>query len=693
MIRILAAFPILAGLTATAGEVDYLRDIKPVLAARCYACHGAMEQKASLRVDTAASLRAGGDSGPLIEPGSAAESYLIDVLTGDAGFRMPPEGEPLDDAQIDLIRAWIAAGAPAPADEAPQPSPEDHWAFRPPVRPAVPAVVDPAWGANPIDAFLAAEHERRGLVPVPEADRATLLRRVALDLTGLVPTREELQAFLVDDRPDAYERAVDRLLASPAYGERWGRHWMDVWRYSDWDGYGKEVRESRPHIWRWRDWIVESLNADVGYDRMVRAMLAGDEIAPDDPSTLRATGFLARNWYKFNRNIWLDNTVEHTSKAFLGLTVDCARCHDHKYDPIPQADYYRFRAFFEPIEVAADRVPGQPDTDVDGLARVYDAHADRPTYLYRRGDEKQPVEDHPLDPAVPRALGAVPEIAPVDLPAVASYPGLRDHVRREALDAAEAAVDAARAELESARAEARPDVADPARRTRRPGRRRRAGGRRGPPGRRRGPLRRGPRRPPRRTADAPRRPRRTPGRRLRGRTRPGQRRAVAGRGPRRRQKRGPEDEAGRRGRREGARRRHQGGRGGGEGARRPAPDRLYPADAGSAGDEHRASARPGPVDHRPVEPADGPGRGQSRLDASLRGPARRVGLRLRPQRRGAEPSRAARLAGRRADGVRLEPEAPSPIDRDLAGLPDAVLGRRPTTRMRRSTPRTAPSGG
>ena len=124
-------------------------------------------------------------------------------------------------------------------------------------------------------------------------------------------------------------------------------------------------------------------------------MLAGDEIAPDDPSTLRATGFLARNWYKFNRNIWLDNTVEHTSKAFLGLTVACARCHDHKYDPIPQADYYRFRAFFEPIEVAADRVPGQPDTDLDGLARVYDAHADRPTYLYRRGDEKQPDEDHP----------------------------------------------------------------------------------------------------------------------------------------------------------------------------------------------------------------------------------------------------------------------------------------------------------
>ena len=135
------------------------------------------------------------------------------------------------------------------------------------------------------------------------------------------------------------------LLASPQYGDRWGRHWMDVWRYSDWAGYGAEVRESLPHIWQWRDWIIESLNADKGYDRMVREMLAGDELAPTDPTTLRATGFLARNSYKFNRSVWLDNTVEHTAKAFLGLTLNCARCHDHMYDPIAQSEYYSFRAF------------------------------------------------------------------------------------------------------------------------------------------------------------------------------------------------------------------------------------------------------------------------------------------------------------------------------------------------------------
>ncbi len=455
----LAAFLIVSGLvvpTVQAEDVDYLRDIKPVLTARCYACHGALKQEAELRLDTVSLMRKGSYTGPVIEPGKVEESYLVDALSGSAGFRMPPEGEPLSDEQIGMIQSWIAAGAPAPEDEAPQQDPKDHWAFQPPTRPEVPPVRDPDWSANPIDAFLAYEHDRQGLVPVPPADRAMLLRRVALDLTGLAPTREELHAFLADDRPDAYERAVDRLLESPHYGERWGRHWMDVWRYSDWDGYGKEVRESQPHIWRWRDWIVESLNADTGYDQMVRAMLAGDEIAPDDPETLRATGYLVRNWYKFNRNIWLDSTVEHTPKAFLGLTIACAKCHDHKYDPISQADYYRFRAFFEPHEIATDRLPGQADTSKDGLVRVYDAYADRPTYLFQRGDEKQPVEDHPLEPAVPGMFDAGLDITPVTLPTEAYYPGARDYLRRETLAAAEAVVETARAELEKAREQSQP---------------------------------------------------------------------------------------------------------------------------------------------------------------------------------------------------------------------------------------------
>ncbi|HEX4591557.1 MAG TPA: DUF1549 domain-containing protein, partial [Gemmataceae bacterium] len=211
--------------------------------------------------------------------------------------------------------------------------------FEPVRRPPVPDVRRlPGEIANPIDAFLDSARAEQGLSARPKAPKAVLVRRVYLDLVGLPPTPSEQESFEDDDSLDAYERLVDRLLASPHYGERWGRHWMDVWRYSDWAGYGAEVRESQPHIWRWRDWIIESLNADKGYDQMVREMLAADEIAPADVEALRATGFLVRQYYVFNRNVVLDNTVEHTAKAFLGLTLNCARCHDHKYDPISQRD-------------------------------------------------------------------------------------------------------------------------------------------------------------------------------------------------------------------------------------------------------------------------------------------------------------------------------------------------------------------
>src|SRR5262249_43292635 len=248
----------------------------------------------------------------------------------------------------------------------------------------------------------AAEQARRGLKPNPLADKATLLRRVTLDLVGLPPSREELHAFLADEAPDAYDKVVDRLLASPQYGERWGRPWMDVWRYSGPFGLGEEYRYSQRHVWRWRDWIIESLNADKGYDRMIVEMLAGDELAPGDPNTLRATGYLARNWYKFNRNIWIQDTVEYTAAGFLGTTLRCARCHDHKYDPISQADYYRFRAVFEPHDVRIDPVPAQPDINKDGVARVFDKTPDTPTYLFVRGDERNPDKSRTLTPGVPR---------------------------------------------------------------------------------------------------------------------------------------------------------------------------------------------------------------------------------------------------------------------------------------------------
>ena len=419
--------------SASAEPVDYLRQVKPLLLERCSACHGAFRQKSGLRIDTGALLRKGGDGGPAIVPGKSDESPLIERVSATDGERMPPEGEgsPLTAAQVALLKQWIDEGAVAPEDEQPQQDPREHWSFRSPVKVALPQPKDPAWAENPIDTFIAVEHERHGLQANPLAAKETLLRRVYIDLIGLPPTRDELRAFLTDQSPTAYEAVVDRLLASPEYGERWGRHWMDVWRYSDPFGFNAEFRYSQRHIWRWRDWIVESLNADKGYGRMVVEMLAGDEVAPGDPDVLRATGFLGRNWYKFNRNEWLRETVDHTAMGFLGLTLKCCRCHDHKFDPVSQAEYYRFRAFFEPHDVRIDSVPGQPDPLQDGLSHVFDAKLQEPTYLFVRGDDRQPDKDHPPDarrsrsPTAPAAgtearaaagRGVVPGAAPVCRP-------------------------------------------------------------------------------------------------------------------------------------------------------------------------------------------------------------------------------------------------------------------------------------
>jgi len=381
---------------------------------------------------------------------------------------MPPEGEPLKPTEIAAIRAWITQGAKAPADEQPERDPRDHWSFQVPVRPAVPRVANAAWPRNPIDAFIAAEHEKRGLTPQRPADKRVWLRRVSLDLTGLPPTHAELEAFVRDDSAEANDRVVTRLLDSPQYGERWGRHWMDIWRYSDWWGLGAEVRNSQKHIWHWRDWIIESLNADKGYDQMLREMLAADELYPNDFDRLRATGFLARQYFKFNRTSWLDETVEHTAKAMLGLTFNCAKCHDHKYDPFSQVEYYRMRAVFEPYQVRTESVPGEIDFEKDGVPRAYDCNLEAPTFVHLRGDDRNPDKSRVIEPAFPAflmtgVLGAV-KIEPVALPAEAAQPGLRSFVVEAHLKAAELRIAAARAELDAAKkklATAEPTVPDP----------------------------------------------------------------------------------------------------------------------------------------------------------------------------------------------------------------------------------------
>jgi Protein of unknown function (DUF1553)/Protein of unknown function (DUF1549)/Planctomycete cytochrome C len=420
--------------------VDYLREIKPILAEKCFSCHGALKQKSDLRLDTVQAMRAGGGHGPVIVAGNSDKSLLVDhVLGRNKKKQMPPEsdGEPLKPAQIAVLKRWIDQGAKGPPDEKPEVDPRDHWAFRPPVRAAVPTVKQAALVRNPIDAFIVAEWEKRGLKPQGPAEPRTLLRRVYLDLIGLPPTQTEITDFLADCKAksaipnpqSAIEKVVERLLASKHHGERWGRHWMDIWRYSEWYGLGPDVRNSQKHMWHWRDWIIESLNADKGYDQMVREMLAADELYPNDLDRLRGTGFLVRHYFKFNRTTWLDETIEHTGKAFLGLTLNCVKCHDHKYDPFVHADYYRFRAFFEPYQVRHDQVPGQTDFEKDGIPRAFDCNLEAPTYVHLRGDDRKPAKDKVIVAALPKLLGGDKlEIKPVVLPPEAQNPGLRAHV-------------------------------------------------------------------------------------------------------------------------------------------------------------------------------------------------------------------------------------------------------------------------
>jgi len=311
--------------------------------------------------------------------------------------------------------------------------------FKPVKRPALPTLGT----LNPVDAFIQEQLGAHGLKPLGEASAAQLARRIYVDLIGLLPTPQQVAQFEKEHavQPElAIRQLTDRLLDDPRHGERWGRHFMDIWRYSDWEGYQGTVRLSQRHIWHWRDWIIESLNAGKPYDRMVQEMLAGDELAPTDESALQATGYLARN-YQSDRLQWMDNIVEHTSKAFMGLTMNCVKCHDHKYDPIPQTDYYAIRAVFEPYQVRTDPVPGQLDVMKDGLPRAYDRAITAVTYLLQRGDERSPLKDRPIAPAVPALFSGKLEVKPVSLPLVARQPEKSEHYKAAMLAAVETLAD------------------------------------------------------------------------------------------------------------------------------------------------------------------------------------------------------------------------------------------------------------
>ncbi len=450
-------------------RVEYAKEIKPLLKARCYACHGGLKQEAGLRLDTGKLIREGSRNGLVLQPGQA-DGVLTERIRSSA-HRMPPEGEPLSAVQIARITAWLQQGARSPDDELPERDPRLHWAFQPPVRPSVPEVANSGWVKNPIDAFISHEHERHKLISQPPAAKQEWLRRVTLDLIGLPPTRQELHAFLADGSPEASAKVVDRLLNSAQYGERWGRHWMDIWRYADWYGrrYVPDVWNSAPQIWRWRDWIVKSLNDDQSYGQMVAEMLAADEISPEDDEAGHATGYLIRNWYALNPNDWMRSNVEHVGKAFLGLTFNCAHCHDHKYDPISQEDYFRFRAFFEPISIRQERVPGEADPGPFqeyqysslrkivrlGAVSIFDKTPDAPTWFYTGGDERNRVADRgSIAPGLPSAIIVESlKIEPVQLPARAWYPGLRPSIHETILAEHRAALLAVESQLPTVIAE------------------------------------------------------------------------------------------------------------------------------------------------------------------------------------------------------------------------------------------------
>ncbi len=388
-------------LLGTAPPPDYTTVIKPILALRCRACHGGLNQKGGLRTDTAALLLEGGNSGPSLVAGNSAESPLVRrIQKQDGKQRMPPEheGEMVSSTDLDLIRQWIDAGAKAPDLEKAESDPSKHWAFQPPKKSAI-------GPGNPIDSILEKARSEKKIPTTSSAASGLLWRRLFIDLTGLPPTREQL-AILAN--PKTIAQTADTLLASDAHAERWARHFMDIWRYSDWWGLGAEVRNSQKHIWHWRDWIIDSIRRDKPYDQMIREMFAADELYPTDQEKLRATGLLVRPYFIFNRNSWMEETIEHLGKGFLGLTLNCARCHDHKYDPISQVDYYRFRAIFEPYQIRRDLVKGELDPEKDAVPRIFDCNLDLKTRRFIRGDEANPDTSKVMEPGVPTVLGKIP---------------------------------------------------------------------------------------------------------------------------------------------------------------------------------------------------------------------------------------------------------------------------------------------
>ena len=404
--------------------------VEPVLSESCYKCHShqADRIKGKLMLDSREGLLVGGNTGPAIVPGKPDDSLLIEAIRyADQDLQMPPpdHGGMLSRQQIADLTEWVRRGAPDPrvpamtaGGKAYGGAGKAHWAFQPVVKPAVPAVADHSWGQSPVDDFILARLEAESLHPNPAADKRTLLRRVTFDLIGLPPTEAEIQAFIADPSPDAYAKVVDRLLASPHYGERWARYWLDVTRYSDTKGDAPKRNDPRyPYAWTYRDYVVNAFNADKPYNQFIVEQLAADRVLADakkaktqtpeqanDRSTLAALGFLTLgNQFDGRRDDVIADQIDVTTKAFLGLTVACARCHDHKFDPIPTKDYYSLYGVFantaEPTRVSQEptllaKIPKTPEL-IDYLAKVAEldkkeADLQRQFVEFRRSRQRDP---------------------------------------------------------------------------------------------------------------------------------------------------------------------------------------------------------------------------------------------------------------------------------------------------------------
>ena len=346
------------------------KKVQPILAETCYKCHShdADKIRGGLLLDSSEAALKGGDNGPALVRGKPDDSLLIKAIRyADPDLQMPPKGKKLSDDQISTLTEWVRLGAPRPASPTTDrlhrrrstAEDKDWWAFQPVRKPVVPDIGNSRRAANPVDRFILARLDAEGLKPSPEAERPTLIRRAYFDLIGLPPSADEVARFVADRSPDAYDKVIDGLLRSPQYGEKWGRHWLDLVRFAESDGF--KLDEFRPTAWRYRDYVIKSFNDDKPYNRFLMEQVAADELWPDEPDSLVGTSYLRQTIYEYNqRNVpvqWagiINDITDVTADAFLGLGMQCARCHDHKFDPILQKDYFRLRAFFAPLAPRED---------------------------------------------------------------------------------------------------------------------------------------------------------------------------------------------------------------------------------------------------------------------------------------------------------------------------------------------------